>query len=132
MKICLVRSIEHKSILGLFWAETNAELWWAVDEVADPSRYEYCALKNGALCFEGDNEPCIREWADGFADASDSDSEDMTEQDTWSGATELGALMDATTPAFSDTKKWRRFPFADEPGGGIDQAICIVSKRGKP
>jgi hypothetical protein len=45
MKVYAVRLADSRKIQGLFWAKNGADLWDAVDEMADPGDLEFCELK---------------------------------------------------------------------------------------
>ena len=45
MNIYLVREAGTTKIHGVFWANNPAELWEAVDEMSDPSAFEFAKIR---------------------------------------------------------------------------------------
>ena len=67
MSVYLVRRIETKGVLGIFWG-SPADVWDAVDELGDPSAYEAARLRPGAI-YARDEEPVWDQWHDVPPDA---------------------------------------------------------------
>lgn len=44
MKVYLVREAGTTKVHGIFWADSIHDLFWAVDEMADPCVFEYAKL----------------------------------------------------------------------------------------
>lgn len=44
MKVYLVREAETTAVHGIFWAKSLADLWDAVDEMGDPSDFEWAKI----------------------------------------------------------------------------------------
>lgn len=123
MKVYLVRNHETKSILGLFWSDRIRDLWWEVDCAADPGLYEYSVMTHGSLCFHGE-EP-VPDQADEDVEAF---SDDFSPSPMpWSEASPSEFLFEALH--HSCDVKWRKFPYADEPGGGAHEVVAAAADR---
>ena len=67
MKPYLVRTAETTKIQGVYWARNLDELWDAVDEMADPSAYEFCRItRPGGVWHDESNDdtPDIPQYGD--------------------------------------------------------------------
>ena len=56
MNVYLVRAVDRKEAVGVFWARNVAELWDVVDEITDPSDCECARITK-------DDEPGGIAWA---------------------------------------------------------------------
>lgn len=122
MNVYLVRNFETKSLLGLYWANNSKDLWWEIDAVTDPCRYEYTSLNQGSLHFS-DEEPIPEQ-----APAGDVVTDDFQPaQIPWGDATPSDQLWSAIHD--SADHKWKKLPFADEPGGGTFEVIKEVQRK---
>ncbi len=118
VRLFAVRTFEGHEITGLFLAHNLEELWWQVDSVTDPCDCEYTPIDNSGWIswpnsgakVVGEKQPDIdddgNDASDGFFDGTQLDWE--------------GSFHDALFPyAFDREKKWKRLPYADQPGGGL-------------
>jgi hypothetical protein len=113
MKVCLVRNVETKKLLGVYWGDP-ASIWDAVDECTDPSDYEYANLKHGGL-YWGDEEPEALQYG-----AMDDDSPHFS----WDGLQSTEALCDAIHD--QSRLRWRRFDYADQGVGLVARIVRQV------
>jgi hypothetical protein len=121
MKVYLIRNFRSKAIIGIYWSRSLNDLWWEVDGLADPSAYEYVTMPHGSLHFAGE-EPIVEQ-------VPDTDDEAVLDDFSpkplpWNNATPSENLWSALHNA--ETMKWSRFPYSDQPGGGIHQVIAAV------
>lgn len=122
MPAYLVREAGTTIVCGIFWADNLKDLWWAVDEMGDPAEFEYFRLRAGGLYSP---RPLGEGWR---VKQSHSGQDDETDHKEWPGnrfpfdgfemSEELADIVTRMEQAV-----WRRFPFADKPGGGIDQIV---------
>jgi len=129
VKVFLVRNFHDKRLLGLFWAQNNMDLWWEVDGSSDPSNYEYASIRHGGLYFAG-TEPVLDQAPE--PDLTDPGALDEWAPKTipWQKATPSEHLWRALHS--NSDLAWRRFPYADQPGGGVHEVISACAKRHRP
>lgn len=114
MKIYLVRNFETKGVLGVFWAASALDLWWTIDENADPGEYEYTVVrKPGGIVFPED-EPDAAQWNEYREGANPPEF-------SWGEATTTENLDEVLH--FQSDQRWRKIPYADEEGGGVHDLI---------
>jgi hypothetical protein len=120
MRVFLVRNFHTKHLLGLFWAATRNDLWWEVDGHIDPSDYEYAPLSHGGLYFY-DKEPVLEQVPSDDTIDQGALEEWEPKPIPWHKATPSELLWGAlhSNAGF----RFRRFPYADAPGGGVRQLV---------
>lgn len=106
MKVYLVRRVEDKGILGVFWG-SPACVWDCIDEIADPSDYEAAVLERGAI-YACDKEPVWSQW--------ENEDSDLQPED-FSGYTPSEGLGIAIRD--QESLRWKRLDYADEGVGLI-------------
>ena len=94
----IVRRKETSELLGLYVAQTIGILWDAVDEIGDPSLYEWATIKNGGIYFPND------EWTEDTGELPAQPSEHLFER-----------LIDKKA-------RWTAFDYTDE-GEGLSARI---------
>lgn len=126
MIVAMVRRAETKKLLGIFWAQSLADLWWDVDAHGDPSGYEYLRMGNqGALI---DYEEQIDS---GVYSAAQQQGEDALPPPRLCCAPDEDAeqrLVDAERIK-SGSRRWKTFDFADGPKGGVTDLVRKAKKR---
>lgn len=113
MKIYLVRRIEDKGILGVFWG-SPAAVWDTVDELGDPSSFEAAVLDFGAIYIDTPTEPAWQQYDDMSEEGPDYGPKDFA------GYTPSVSFSDAIR-AQSDMK-WTRLDHTNE-GVGLVRRV---------
>jgi hypothetical protein len=118
MDVYLVRRIEDKGVLGIFWG-SKADVWDAVDELGDPPIYEAARLKPGAVYFEGPQEPIWQQFEGMSEEGPDHGLEDF------SGYTPSGSLSCQIRE--QDKLRWKQLDHTDE---GVGLLRRIFDRKG--
>ena len=120
MACYIVRRRKRHSLLGLYAATSLANLWDQVDEVAEPSDYEWRKIKNGGMYYPKD-EP--------------SDLSKIEDEDEVHKIAELEDKLHTTTTELlfdrwqdGKRKKWTRFDFANEGVGLIARILADINE----
>jgi hypothetical protein len=106
----LIRDTNTTKIQGIFWAENATELAWAVDEMGDPSCFEYSSLKKPSGLWSSDQFDALEPpQFDDFDD--DEDDECGKAIEAYSKKFVMGTFGESLVNAFHDqtTLKWKRF-----------------------
>jgi hypothetical protein len=121
MRLFAVRLIENKQAVGFFWAPDLVSLWWMIDSVCDPGECEYHQIDGiAAITWQGAVKATLGAGNDdktGEMPALDELRRELTFD---------FALEDYVTRAIP--AEWKKVPFADEPGGGIDDLSAAAGK----
>ena len=118
MKVYLVRRIEDKGVLGVFWGSPEA-VWDCVDELGDPPFFEAAELTFGAIYIDTPTEPVWQQYSDMEEEGPDYGPEDFagyTPNETF-----FSAIRDQAS------LKWKRLDYADE-GVGLLRRIFDTRK----
>lgn len=120
MKIYLVREADTTKLHGIFWAKNPTRLWDAVDEMSDPSHYEFAEiLRPGGIWHELSNDETLPalQW--------DSATEDEQEECDFSGMHPLNITSEdfGNMFAWQDEHEWKRFDAANEGVGLISRLM---------
>ena len=116
MRAFLVRFIDDKELLGMFWANDKEALWRLVNEAAHPAYFEYQSLPEGGIFFSGTgpNPTKLQEERDRLK-ASGMDDHGPEHYVQWDGTEETERLFLAINePA---KRKWT--PLAEERAPGV-------------
>lgn len=123
MKVYLIRRIETKGVLGIYWANSISALWDTIDEVGDPGIYEYTVLRDAGGLFFPDEEPVIADYDNDDENADDADI-------SWAEAVPSECFSEAIF--FQDRYKWIAMPHTDEPGGMVHEAFVRLVRKKHP
>lgn len=106
-----VRNIETKNLAGIFWARNHDDLWWSVDQIGDPSDFEWCKAnkRGGALMLVNEIS------TDLFRMDNPAFLEDIDRT--------LTVELDELASSALDDPKWTRFDFCNVGHGGIAQVM---------
>lgn len=122
MQLFLVREAGTTKVHGIFWAETPAALWDAVDEMADPSRFEWAEIADfGGVWREEELDEALP--VPDRADFPPGDDGDGAFGDAYSKALSFGVsgwgenLLQMISN--QGEHEWTRFDFADKGDGMI-------------
>lgn len=92
MTVVLVRHIETKQAIGIFWTNCMANLWDTIDEEMNPAICEFKILTSGGIIFDGGAPSVPLEHPSDFVDINDAE------------------LSEAMENEFMQEGKWRKIP----------------------
>ena len=116
MRMFMVRLVENKEPVGLFWAENLERLWWDIDEVTDPGQCEYVPIDRPVAVIWPDpmdgatiGEPFEADEATGES----SDAEEANLEAVRAGVQWSEAMLDYVMGLLSRSR-WKKLPYFDE------------------
>ncbi len=114
MPAYMVRNADTKTICALIVAQSIAELWDTVDEVADPADFEYRRVSRGGIICTGEQEFATSKTYP--LDGEDEGAPHTVETGFFSPE---GVALTEMADIEATKGRWTRFDFADEGDGMI-------------